>query len=194
YVPNLPIEEAGPTSSVWRVYLDESRDCHVNMVAEQRAKLNVILVFAGLFSSVVTAFVIQSSANSKPDYQKLAALLLFDQINIQRALANGTSIDNIITSNTDPTAHFTPDRNDVVSHVLLLTSLVLSLITAFLAILLDTGYSHYLWTITEQLKSRAHTQHVGYTDQINWPVHIYIIFLQLLLHLSVITFFYGLIF
>ncbi|KAK0190185.1 hypothetical protein F5146DRAFT_1139768 [Armillaria mellea] len=83
------------------------------MVAEQKGELNFILVYAGLFSAIVTIFVIQSSGNLEPDYQKMMALLLFDQINIQHALANGTPLDDIITSDTNPTAPFTPDSHDV---------------------------------------------------------------------------------
>ncbi|KAK0471465.1 hypothetical protein IW261DRAFT_1312765, partial [Armillaria novae-zelandiae] len=101
YAPSPPFEKAGPASQVWQAYLDESRDYNTNMVAEQRAELNILLVFAGLFSAVVTAFLIQTLANLGPDYQKMMALLLFDQINIQHALANGTSLDDITTSNID---------------------------------------------------------------------------------------------
>ncbi|KAK0209924.1 hypothetical protein IW262DRAFT_1281063, partial [Armillaria fumosa] len=157
-----PFEEAGPTSSIWRAYLDESWDCDTNMVAEQRGELNIILVFAGLFSAIVTAFVIQLSANLQPDYQKMSALLLFDQINIQRVLANGTSLDNIITSDTDPTAPFTPDLHDIWIYRYWSTSLTLSLLTAFFAILVDAWYFLYLSPIARQLKVRAHTRHLHY--------------------------------
>ncbi|KAK0471470.1 hypothetical protein IW261DRAFT_1344446, partial [Armillaria novae-zelandiae] len=193
YPPSLPFQEAVPTASVWRAYSDESGKYNADMVAQQRAKLNIILVFAGLFSAVVTAFIIQSSANLKPDYQKTASLLLWDHVNIQRAVANGTSIDALITSNTDPTAHFTPDHNDVVSYAVLWTSLALSLATAFFAILLDAWYFHYLWPIGKELKFCARTRHFGYANGVSGLIRGYIGLLQLLLHLSVIIFLYGLI-
>ncbi|KAK0209904.1 hypothetical protein IW262DRAFT_1281077, partial [Armillaria fumosa] len=112
---------------------------------------------AGLFSAIVTAFVIQLSANLHPDYQKMSALLLFDQINIQRVLANGTSLDDLITSHTDPTAPFTPDPHDVWIYRYWSTSLTLSLLTAFFAILVDVWYFLYLSPIAGQLKVHACT-------------------------------------
>ncbi|KAK0481065.1 hypothetical protein EDD18DRAFT_1436505, partial [Armillaria luteobubalina] len=188
YAPNPPFEEAGPTSSVWRAYLNESRDYDTNLVAEQRGEMNILLVFAGLFSAVVTAFFLQPSAKLDPDYQKMVALLMFDEINIQRALANGTSLDNIITSNTDPTAPFTPDQNDILAYGFLLASLTLSLLTAFFAILIDGWYFHYLSPITGQLKVRARTRHLRYKGLIHWRVRASIILLQLLLSFSLVLF------
>ncbi|KAK0486776.1 hypothetical protein EDD18DRAFT_1111000 [Armillaria luteobubalina] len=113
FAPKPPFEEAGPTSSVWYTYLGKIQDLETDLVAEQRGELNIILVFSGLFSAVITAFYMKSLENLAPDYQQVAALLLLDQINIQRALANGTSLDNIITSNADPTGDsFVPDQTD----------------------------------------------------------------------------------
>ncbi|KAK0486799.1 hypothetical protein EDD18DRAFT_1035955, partial [Armillaria luteobubalina] len=192
YAPNPPFEEAGLTSSVWHAYLNESRDYDTNLVAEQRGEMNILLAFAGLFSMVVTVFFLQSSAKLDPDYQKMVALLLFDEINIQRMLANGTSLDNIITSNTDLTAPFTPDQNDKLAYGFLLASLTLSLLTAFFAILIDGWYFHYLSPITGQLKVCAHTRHLRYKGLIYWHVWASIILLQLLLSFSLILFLYGL--
>ncbi|KAK0209927.1 hypothetical protein IW262DRAFT_1281081, partial [Armillaria fumosa] len=189
YAPNPPFKEAGPTSSVWRAYLDESRDCDTDMIAKHKGELNTLLVCAGLFSAVVTAFVIQSLANLEPDYQKMAALLLFDQINIQRALANGTSLDDITTSNTDPTAAFTPDPKDYLTYCLWLMSLILSLLTAFFAILIDAWYLHCLSPIAGQLKFHAHTFHLHHQLTIKWTM---IGYLRFLLHTSVVVFLYGL--
>ncbi len=122
----------------------------------------------------------------------MSALLLFDQINIQRALANGTSLDDITTSGTDPTAPFTPDPNTVFINGLWLVSLTLSLMTAFFAILVDAWYCHYLSPIVGEPKVRARTRHFRYKGLIKWRVRASISFLQLLLHFSLIIFFCGL--
>ncbi|PBK85854.1 hypothetical protein ARMGADRAFT_866554, partial [Armillaria gallica] len=192
YVPSLPFEEAGPTSSIWRAYLDESFIDDTNMLGNQRGELNILLVFAGLFSAVVSNYIGQLAVQFQPNYQEMSALLLFDQINIQRALANGTSLDDITTSGTDPTAPFTPDPNTVFVHGLWLVSLTLSLITAFFAILVDAWYSHYLSPIVGEPKVRARTRNFRYKGLIKWRVRASISFLQLLLHFSLIIFFCGL--
>ncbi|KAK0486802.1 hypothetical protein EDD18DRAFT_1028807, partial [Armillaria luteobubalina] len=123
---------------VWQAYLNKSRDYDTNIVAEQRGEVNILLVFAGLFSAVVSNFITTSSDDIRLDYQKMSAMLLFDQINIQLALANGTSLEGIITSGTvNFASRFTPDPVVISINGLWLTSLTLSLVAALYAILVD---------------------------------------------------------
>ncbi len=122
----------------------------------------------------------------------MSALLLFDQINIQRALANGTSLDDITTSGTDPTAPFSPRWLNLTVYFFWLTSLILSLATAFFAILVDGCYCHYVSPIPGQPKLHARTRHLRYKGLIKSRLRTWISFLQLLLHLSLISFVLGL--
>ncbi|PBK85914.1 hypothetical protein ARMGADRAFT_866478, partial [Armillaria gallica] len=193
YPPSPPFEESGPTSSVWRAYLDESLIDDTDTLENQRGGVNVILVFAGLFSAVVSNFITQLSDSFQPDYQAMSANLLFDQINIQRALANGTSLDDITTSGTDPTAPFTPDSNHVFVNELWYISLILSLLAAFFAILVDAWYCHYVSSIAGEPKVRTRTRHLRYKGLIEWHIRAWISFLQFLLHISLITFVWGLV-
>ncbi|KAK0481062.1 hypothetical protein EDD18DRAFT_1085532, partial [Armillaria luteobubalina] len=158
----------GPTSSVWHAYLNESRDYDINIVSEQRGEVNILLVFAGLFFAVVSNFITTSSDDIRLDYQKMSAMLLFDQINIQLALANGTSLEGIITSNADPTARFTPDPVMIAINGLWLTSLTLSLVAALYAILVDGWYGHYLSPIHGHPKAQAFTRHFRYKSLVEW--------------------------
>ncbi len=87
----------------------------------------------------------------------MSAFLLFDQISIQRALANGTPLDDITTSGTDPTAPFIPATIDQVINVLWLTSFSLSLATAFFAILVVAQYCDHVSPIPREPKVRART-------------------------------------
>ncbi len=45
YAPSQPFEEAGPTSSIWRAYLDESFIYDTDMLGNQRGQVNILLVF-----------------------------------------------------------------------------------------------------------------------------------------------------
>ncbi|KAK0471467.1 hypothetical protein IW261DRAFT_1371734, partial [Armillaria novae-zelandiae] len=191
YAPSPPFEEAGPKSSVWCAYLDKSREYDTNMVAEQRGELNILLVFAGLFSAVVSNFLTLSMSKSEPDYQAMSAFLLFDLINIQLALANGTSADNITTSGTNPYDTETLNLFDMVQWCWF-TSLTLSLVTAFFAILVDAWYFHYVSPIPGQPKVRARTRHLRYKGLDKWNVRHSICVLQVLLHFSLIAFAFGL--
>ncbi|KAK0432072.1 hypothetical protein EV421DRAFT_1924814, partial [Armillaria borealis] len=192
YPPSPPFEEAGPTSSVWQAYLHESIIDDSDTLRNQRGEVNIILVFAGLFSAVVSNFITTSSDNFQPDYQAMSAKLLFDQVNIQRGLANGISLDDIPTSGADPTLPFLPDPIPLAVNGLWWTSLTLSLVTAFFAILVDAWYCHYVSPIAGQPKVRAHIRHLRYRGLIKWRLRAYISFLQFLLHSSLITFLGGL--
>ncbi|KAK0432949.1 hypothetical protein EV421DRAFT_2088992 [Armillaria borealis] len=193
YAPSEPFEEAAPTSSIWRAYLDESLIYDTDMLGNQRGQVNILLVFAGLFSAIVSAFIAQSSTNLQPDYQQLSAYLLFDHINLQRAIANGTSLDQITTSSADPTAHFIPKPLDLWVNGLWFASLTLSLATALFAVLADEWYCHYLSPIAGNPQVRSRTRQLRYTGLIEWHVSTLIRLLPLMLHLSLALFFVGLV-
>ncbi|KAK0429898.1 hypothetical protein EV421DRAFT_1684037, partial [Armillaria borealis] len=192
YAPSPPFKEAGPTSSVWRAYLDASLN-DTAMFGNHKDELNIILVFAGLFSAVATSFISQSSVNLQPNYQQISALLLFDQINIQRALANGTSLDHITTSGADPTAPFTPTFLDSVINGLWFTSLSMSLTVAFIAIIADQWYASYLSPISGNPKVRARVRHFRYNGLIHSNIRAIIDFLPTTLRTSLFLFFIGLV-
>ncbi|PBK58550.1 hypothetical protein ARMSODRAFT_846515, partial [Armillaria solidipes] len=193
YAPSQQFEEAGPTSSIWRAYLDESLIYDTNMLGNQRGQVNILLVFAGLFSAIMSAFIAQSAGNLQPDYVKLSAVLLFDQINIQLVLASGISPDRITTSGADPTTHFTPDPLDSWVNGLWFSSLTLSLATALFAVLADGWYCHYLSPIAGNPQVRARTRHLRYTGLLDWRVSTLIGILPLMLHLSLFLFSIGLV-
>ncbi len=92
-----------------------------------------------------------------------------------------------------PTAPFTPRSLDLTVYSFWLTSLTLSLATAFFAILVDGWYCHYVSPIPGQPKVHARTRHLRYKGLIKSRLRTWISFLQLLLHLSLITFVLGLV-
>ncbi len=141
----------------------------------------------------MSAFIAQSSGNLQPDYQQISALLLFDQINIQRALANGTSLDGITTSGADPTARFTPKPLDSRVNGLWFASLTLSLTTALFAVLADEWYCHYLSPVDGDPQVRSRTRQLRYTGLMEWRVSTLISLLPLMLHLSLLLFVVGLV-
>ncbi len=51
-----PFEEAGPTSSVWRAYLDESLIDDTDILEKQRGEVNILLVFVSSFSQIRVTF------------------------------------------------------------------------------------------------------------------------------------------
>lgn len=141
----------------------------------------------------MTTFISQSSVNLQPDYQQISALLLFDLINIQRALVNGTSLDLVTTSGADPTAPFTPKKLDSVINGLWYLSLALSLAIASFAIIADQWYASYLSHISGTPKFRARIRHFRHHGLTHSRIRLFIVFLPTTLRLSLYLFFVGLV-
>ncbi|KAK0225024.1 hypothetical protein EDD85DRAFT_795257 [Armillaria nabsnona] len=83
------------------------------MVEESRDNVDVLLVFAGLFSAAVTTFVAKTYQNLQADYTPMSASLLSELVLIQRAIANGSSVDAISSSPLNPSIVFVLATTDV---------------------------------------------------------------------------------
>ncbi|KAK0467276.1 uncharacterized protein EV420DRAFT_1617368 [Desarmillaria tabescens] len=125
---------------VWKTYIEECTPLDLEMVEGWRDALDVLLVFAGLFSAVVTTFVVQTSQSLQVDYGQVATTLLIELINVQRSMANGSSVNDI--SHSDLTFH--PSTSDSWVNGLWFTSLSLSLTTALFAVLTKQWIHEYL--------------------------------------------------
>ncbi|KAE9395397.1 hypothetical protein BT96DRAFT_997714 [Gymnopus androsaceus JB14] len=102
-------EETGQNARVWRTYLAESADFDAMMVGEARDGLDAMLVFAGLFSAVVTSFLVQTSQNLQADFTETTAYLLYELIAVQRAAADGNPVNDVSASPLNPTSTFVPN-------------------------------------------------------------------------------------
>ncbi|KAJ7808730.1 hypothetical protein B0H14DRAFT_2380295, partial [Mycena olivaceomarginata] len=166
---------------VWHVYNDESQIFDDDMMIESGDNLDILLVFAGLFSSVLTTFVAQTSQALSTDNTALVAL--------QRALANGTSLESIPSANTS----FTVALSDVWVNGLWFTSLTLSLTTALLAVLAKQWLRQYSSFIAGSARERALIRQFRYACFDKWGVQFIIGFLPVILHLSLGLFMAGLV-
>ncbi|KAK0195068.1 hypothetical protein F5146DRAFT_974462, partial [Armillaria mellea] len=133
-------EEMGPTARVWRTYLEECAPFDSEMVEGWRDGLDVLLVFAGLFSAVVTTFVAQTSQSLQVDYGQVTATLLIELINVQRSASNGSLVNDVPSSD----LAFRPSMSDSWVNGLWFTSLSLSLTTALFAVLTKQWIHQYM--------------------------------------------------
>ncbi|KAK0459419.1 uncharacterized protein EV420DRAFT_1333832, partial [Desarmillaria tabescens] len=186
-------EETAPNARVWRTYVDESTNYDARMVGESRDSVDVLLVFAGLFSAVVTTFVSQTSQSLQADYTQVSASLLFEIVLVQRALANGSSLDNVPVSSLNPYTAFTPATTDVWVNGLWFTSLSLSLATALVAVLVKQWLHHYLALPSGTPRERSHVRQYRYRGFQRWHVLVIIGLLPVLMHLALGIFFVGLV-
>ncbi|KAK0442876.1 hypothetical protein EV421DRAFT_1710462, partial [Armillaria borealis] len=193
YPEDAPYEEATPAARVWRTYEDESRNHDANMVEESRDNVDVLLVFAGLFSAVVTTFVAQTYQNLQVDYAAMSASLLYESVLVQRAIANGSPVNAIAPSPLNPTIAFVPATTDVWVNGLWFTSLFLSLTTALVAVLVKQWLHHYVALPSGTPRDRSFTRQFRYTGFEKWHVQVIIGLLPVLMHLALAIFLTGLV-
>ncbi|PBL04459.1 hypothetical protein ARMGADRAFT_1005018 [Armillaria gallica] len=179
YPPDPRGKGMSSNARIWSIYLDEAADFDANMLAEWRDTIDVLLVFAGLFSAVLTTFV--------PDYNEVSMLLLFE---ILKATASNGSQITIASS---PTAFFSPSLSDEWMNSLWFVSLTLSLITALVAVLVKQWIHQYVAIVSDSsARDRARIRHMRYTGLQTWRVPMIIGLLPVLLHVSLALFFAGL--
>jgi len=65
---------------------------------------------ASIFSAIVTTFVAQTYQSLQQDPQAILATLLLELITVQRAVANGSSVNDVPSAASSP---FTPSSSDV---------------------------------------------------------------------------------
>ncbi|KAK0441430.1 hypothetical protein EV421DRAFT_732643 [Armillaria borealis] len=193
YPEDAIYEETTSNARVWRVHEDESRIHDANMVEESRDNVDVLLVFAGLFSAVVTTFVVQTSQSLQPDYAAMSASLLYESVLVQRAIANGSSVNSIAPSPLNPTVAFVPATTDVWVNGLWFTSLFLSLTTALVAVLVKQWLHHYVALPSGTPRDRSFTRQFRYAGFQKWHVQVIIGLLPVLMHLALAIFLVGLV-
>ncbi|SJL00909.1 uncharacterized protein ARMOST_04223 [Armillaria ostoyae] len=184
--------ETAPSARVWRTHQEESAIHDANMVEEIRDNVDVLLVFAGLFSAVVTTFVVQTSQSLQADYAQVSASLLFELLLVQRAIANGSPIDTIPVSSLNPQTIFVPTATDVWVNGLWFTSLFLSLTTALVAVLVKQWLHHYVVLPSGTPRDRCFVRQYRYLGFQKWRVEVIVGVLPVLMHLALALFFIGL--
>ncbi|SJL12124.1 uncharacterized protein ARMOST_15545 [Armillaria ostoyae] len=184
--------ETVPNARVWRTHQAESAIHDANMVEEIRDNVDVLLVFAGLFSAVVTTFVVQTSQSLQADYAQASASLLFELLLVQRAIASGSPVDTVPVSSLNPQTTFVPAATNVWVNGLWFTSLFLSLTTALVAVLVKQWLHHYVVLPSGTPRERCFVRQYRYLGYQKWRVEVIVGVLPVLMHLALALFFIGL--
>ncbi|KAK0477219.1 hypothetical protein EDD18DRAFT_1264479, partial [Armillaria luteobubalina] len=193
YPEDAYCQEMGSNARVFRTLVDERAKHDTNMVEEARDGVDVLLVFAGLFSAVVTTFVAQTSQSLQADYTEMSANLLFEMINIQRAIASGASLDTVAPSPLNPNIAFIASTTSVWVNGLWFTSLALSLTTALVSVLIKQWLHHYMALPSGTPRERSLLQQFRFAGLQKWRVNIIIGLLPVLMHTALAIFFIGLV-
>ncbi|KAG6884300.1 hypothetical protein C0995_010558, partial [Termitomyces sp. Mi166 len=134
YKADKPGEEIEDNARVWNVYLDEAESYDADVIQSFRNIIDGLLVFAALFSAVVTTFVAQTSQALRPDNAQMIVSLLSENNQLLRAAGNTTTINATPTASLGPRSN-TASSTDVWVNGFFFASLALSLSTALLSVL-----------------------------------------------------------
>ncbi|KAJ7766125.1 hypothetical protein B0H16DRAFT_1523151 [Mycena metata] len=148
-----------------------------------------MLIFAGLFSASLTAFLIESYKMLVPDSGDTTVLLLSQISGQLAASANGTTFNFV------PRPPFTPSPSALICNVLWFISLGLSLSCALVATLLEQWARDFLHKaeIRSAPVIRARVFSYLYYGLKRFGMHTVVEIIPLLLHASLVFFFAGLV-
>ncbi|KAG7094007.1 hypothetical protein E1B28_007636 [Marasmius oreades] len=149
--------------------------------------MDVLLVFAGLFSAVLTTFIIQSYQNMAPDTTDTTNELLYQLILLQFNNSDGVyrARDILLESSPSRAIHWV--------NGFWFAALACSLSTALISMLAKQWLQAYTPVASGSPRFRARNRHARYIQLKAWYVPAIINALPLMLHIALLLFFAGLI-
>ncbi|KAJ7657223.1 hypothetical protein DFH06DRAFT_1197688 [Mycena polygramma] len=176
-------------AKLWAVYVAEAEKYDKGLVESWKSDMEGMLIFAGLFSASLTAFLIESYRTLTVDSADTTVFLL-NQISQQLAAsANGT------TYNIVPPVSFVAPPTALVCNVLWFISLGLSLGCALIATLVEQWARDFLHRADMRSAPvvRARIFSYLYYGLKRFEMHTMVEIIPLLLHTSLLFFFAGLV-
>ncbi|KAJ7609285.1 hypothetical protein DFH06DRAFT_1308949 [Mycena polygramma] len=182
-------EHEAAAAKLWAVYVSEAEKYDRGLVESWKSNMEGMLIFAGLFSASLTAFLIESYKTLNPDSGDTTALLLAQISQQLAAAANGTPFQ------IPPTPPFQPPASSLICNVLWFISLGLSLTCALIATLLEQWARDFLHRADMRSAPvvRARAFSFLYYGLKRFKMHTVVEVIPLLLHASLFLFFVGLV-
>ncbi|KAH8982758.1 hypothetical protein EDB86DRAFT_2771803, partial [Lactarius hatsudake] len=176
----------------WSMYLTEAEKQDMRVTESWKGDTDGILVFTGLFSATVAAFLIESYKKLSPDSSDTTNALL-TQISVQLVyISNGTALASAALQSTQP---FKPTTSAIRVNVLWFLSLVLSLSCALSATLMQQWARRYreLAQRRSAFHRRARMRAFIFDGITRFGMARAVATMPTLLHISVFLFFAGLV-
>ncbi|KAJ1301915.1 hypothetical protein OPQ81_000754 [Rhizoctonia solani] len=183
-------QELQPQASIWTMYVEEASEQDAELVDIQNKNLDLMLLFAALFSAILTAFLVESTNMLQQDPVDTSATLLLLIAQSQRRMELGIPAQALDTI--EATA-FTPSLVSRFINGLWFTALAFSLSAALIAMLAKEWLAAYLASSVRPAYDRALARQVRFDGLIAWRALPIISFLPTLLHLSLLLFSLGLV-
>ncbi|KAJ7642348.1 hypothetical protein DFH06DRAFT_607904 [Mycena polygramma] len=174
---------------MWAVYVAEAEKYDKGLVASWRSDMEGMLIFAGLFSASLTAFLIESYKTLNNDSGDTTVRIL-TQISHQLAASQNGSVFSV-----PPPPDFTPSPAALACNALWFISLGLSLSCALIATLLEQWARDFIHRseIQSAPRVRARIFSFLYYGLKRFNMHTVVEIIPLLLHMALLFFFAGLV-
>ncbi|KAJ7668257.1 hypothetical protein B0H17DRAFT_1018536 [Mycena rosella] len=182
-------EEDAAAAKLWAVYVSEAEKYDKALVESWKSDMEGMLIFAGLFSASLTAFIIESYKTLIPDSGNSTVQLLAQISQQLAAAANGD------TFTPPPPTVFRASTTSLVCNALWFISLGLSLTCALIATLLEQWARDFLHRADMRSAPiiRARIFAYLYYGLKRFNMHMVVEIVPLLLHTSLVFFFAGLV-
>ncbi|KEP47916.1 putative transmembrane protein [Rhizoctonia solani 123E] len=184
--------EMGKDARVWKIYVRETDRADTELVEGWNKSLDVILVFAALFSAVSTAFLIESSQKLQEDPADVTAQTLLAISQALSVLTNATQPTAMQPSDSANDGLFSPSRITVTVNTLWYLSLSLSVATSLLAMLAKDWCHSFLAGRTGHPYTQTIRRQQKWMMIEKWKMQELIMVLPSLIHLSLLLFAIGL--
>ncbi|CEL61549.1 hypothetical protein RSOLAG1IB_10112 [Rhizoctonia solani AG-1 IB] len=197
-VDHIPLEfdqhgaELGKDARFWKVYVKETDHWDEELVHGWNKSLDVTLVFAALFSAILTAFLIESSSRLREDSGDQVAKTLFIISRTLSSLANGTQPEQITSNPDNQDTAFAPSHAAVLVSTLWYLSLSLSVATSFLAMLGKNWCHSFMSGRAGHACIQARRRQQKWTMIERWKMRELLAMLPSLIHLALLLFSIGL--
>ncbi|CAE6478818.1 unnamed protein product [Rhizoctonia solani] len=198
YVAEAPQEfdekgkELGPDAQVWKTYVREADHVDEELVDGWNKSMDVILIFAALFSAISTAFVIESYKNLKPDPAEISSQTLLTISQTLLLIANGSQPSITSPAPEIDAPPFQASVKAVCVNVLWFLSLSLSVAVSLISMLAKEWCLEYMAGRTGPPGAQARRRQQRWDGLVKWRMRELIMMLPSLIHLSLLLFAIGL--
>ncbi|KAF8055853.1 hypothetical protein FPV67DRAFT_1787973 [Lyophyllum atratum] len=179
---------------LWSIYVAEAEQHDSNITETWKADMDSTLIFAGLFSAVVTAFIIESYKLLKPDSGEVTNAILTQILALQvgAIFSNTSAVPNpsVISG-----AESTNKPSDIAVNMLWFLSLAFSLAAALCVTLVQQWVRDYTQRIQRNNGKplrRARMRAFLFEGSEKWKMDAIVEYIPILLHVSLFLFFAGL--
>ncbi|KAG6816515.1 hypothetical protein H0H87_005517 [Tephrocybe sp. NHM501043] len=174
----------------WSIYVNQAGQHDTILTETWKADMESTLIFAGLFSATVTAFILESYKQLSPHPSDILRDILAVQIATAQASPNGIVSIPELTSGT----LFVQNGPSVAVNILWFLSLACSLGAALCVTLVQQWIRDYLQRVQRysQSQKRARIRGFLFAGIQKWKMEEVVEIIPTLLHLSLLLFFVGL--